>query len=429
MVTSAPPVRAPAPRPRTAEHDLDDRSERFVRAVTVALWCYPLVWALGLGGLAVPVLGATAALYLLRARTVSRSGLLAAAVAVALVMSVPIGVLSFGVETGRLVSVVGNVSAWVMLAGALTAATRTDAVRRVGAPLLWIAAWQGGLVMLSAAVHPVRLPLPLLEGVAGGWPTGLRAYAVNNLYFQDWLDGPAFRSAGLMGNPTWAGAFGAVCILAAPALWARGVNRVLLGAGLAGAGVSVYFSLSRATYLALGVAALVGLLVWVRRRSTIWFHLALTAAPILGAMVAIVAWRLVAQLVTDVNDGRAGSGQSRAAIYTATVDLVRRLVVPVLGYGVKPQSDDLVASVASHSTYLGIVFRAGIVGALLLAALYWRLVRATVTGGRAVGAAIVTFVVIWCILEDFDAGHLIPLALLLIGPVDEPAPVTRRRPG
>lgn len=414
------------PRVLTPAAELDHRSARFVRAMTTVLWCYPLVWALGLGGFAVPVLGAVAGLYLLRVRTISRTGFYAAAVAAALAMSVPIGVFSFGLELGRLVSVIGNIGAWVMLAGALTAATRTGAVARVGAPLMWIAAWQGGLVTLSAALHPVNLPIPLLEGASGGWPSGLRAYAVNDLYFRDWLDGPAFRSAGLMGNPTWAGALGAVCILAVPALWARGVNRLLLVAGVAGAGVSLYFSLSRATYLALGVAALVGLLAWVRCRSTIWFHLLLVTTPLLGAMVVIQFWRLILQFVADINDDREGSGQSRTAIYSVTWHLVRQLVLPVLGYGIKPQNEDLVASVASHSTYLGILFRAGIVGALLLAVLYWRLVRSTVAAGRGVGTAIVTFVLVWCLLEDIDAGHLLPLALLLIGPVDEPAPVPTR---
>ncbi|BDI21643.1 hypothetical protein L3i23_04190 [Herbiconiux sp. L3-i23] len=387
---------------------------RFVRSFSILSFAYPLLWLVGLGGFYWVLVGVLAFLYLIRRGPVA-AALPAIGVLGALVFSLPIGVLAFGLDFGRVASLGGNLLVWLSIAALITVSQEIDLdvlLRRI---VLVIGTAQGAVVTAAIVAYPSSLPIPLLQGIAGRLPSGLGAFAQNRLYSIDWLGEATFRSAGMMAQPTWAGVFGAVtCIVAVSLLTERGWWRVLAVAGVAAGTLSVVLSLSRSTQLALGAAVLIGILVMVGARNRMAFYtLAIVAA--IGAVIVVLLFNeQILEMVKEINGQREGSLETRSDIYARTWELVRQLPVPILGYGIKPQEEGLVASVATHSAYLGILFRAGILGAI---ALFWLLINALVRSLRSwdgYAVAIAVLVLIWCTLEDFDPGHLLPLAVVLV---------------
>lgn len=385
----------------------------FLRVFAIFTFGYPLLWLTGLGGLYWVIIGVSSVIYLVRVRPLRALWPLLVVMA-ALVLSIPIGLLAFGVDFGRIASVGGNLLVWVGVAGLINLALSQDISRLVRQGIVVIGAAQGLLVFLSVLIYPQVLPVPLLQVLTRILPTGIAAFAANRLYAPDWLGEIAFRSAGLMAQPTWAGGFGAITCLVAVTFWRertvwRAIAVVALLAGL----LSVQLSLSRATQLALVASVLVGLLVATRRRSPLAFYT--LAVSLLAIAIAIaLGWNeQIALLLEKVNDQRQGSLSSRSEIYARTWELVRQLPFPLLGYGIKPQEADLVASVATHSSFLGMLFRGGVVGLLGLVALFIGSIRRAVLRANGYAAALAVFLTLWSILEDFDPGHLLPLGLVL----------------
>ena len=171
--------------------------------------------------------------------------------------------------------------------------------------------------------------------------------------------------------------------------------------------------MSRSSWLllagALGVAA-----YYVARRNNAMFAVAFANITL---ALTIAAYVLTGQDIfaefDEINEGRSGSAISRGAIYSTTLGYIRELMVPLIGYGIKPKEEGLVASVATHSTYLGLTFRAGLIGLVLLLAIVVRLIAQVRAAHNALGAGVLAFVAGWMILADIDAGHLVPLFLLL----------------
>ncbi|MER5669725.1 O-antigen ligase family protein [Pseudonocardia alni] len=387
---------------------------------------YLVLWVLGLAAgfwvLAAVVLFPV----LLRSRlTAASAGLVV--VAVALVLSAAIGSAAGYASADRFVGLAANVAVWVALAGMVCAAGRMDPaeLRRLVRAVLTVGTLHSAVAVAAVALHPHLLPVPLLGRYASSLPPGVAAFTTNELVVPGWLDGSVLRAVGMMGNPTWSGAVSAltVLVLLSPAArtWAAAPWRLLAGALCL---VAVYLSYSRATQIALAVAVLAVVLgqVWRAHRAGPAFVVA--CCGLLVAGVAAFAPGVV-DAVTTVNAARAGSAESRGAIYTATLDRLAELGVPVLGYGLKPRGEGLVASIATHSTYLGLTFRAGLVGLLALLVCGVALWRAC-AARSALPRAIVATVAIWSVFEDLDAGHLVPVfavAALALARLDRlPAP-------
>lgn len=398
------------------------------RAAVLVLALYPVAWVLGLAFAFWPVLFVVLLPVLLRSRlTLISRGLVA--VAAVVVLSVPVSVAAGFFVPSRLVGLTANVTVWLAAAGLVhLARTAPEVPRQLARCLVWIGVAQGLLTLAAAAASPAVLPVPLLHGLAGRAPEGVAAFMINGLYVPTWFDGPVHRSSGLMGRPTWGGAFAVVA--AAAALWLhrrRRLPMLPLAGVLLLCAVSVYLSYSRAAYLAVAAGVLVTAVVAALRRGGA--VVAVTVPLTAGAAVwALTGWQALLSSADEVNAAREGSADSRGAIYSTTWDLIEKLPLPVLGYGVKPQQEDLVASVATHSTYLGLVFRGGFLAALLFCAV---LLGTAVVVARArawTALFLVVFTAVWCVLEDFDPGHLVPLGLVLaLGMAAGPPRDARRR--
>lgn len=416
---------------RTTDHGVGRRRSAagawFVRFFQLLTIGYPVLWVIGIGGLYWVFLGFAGLAFIVLQRFIGRAALPLLGVVVALVASVPIGMIAFGLDFSRLASFAGNVLVWVALIALVTAARTHDVVRPAIRGVLVIGIAQGAVTLLAQLAYPTTLPIPLAQGIAGKLPSGLGAFAVNALYTADWLGEIAFRSAGMMAQPTWAGCFGAITVILGlyTVFTARGAWRVLGAVAILAGGYSVGLSLSRSTEIALGIALVVALIVSVRRVSTTLFAV-LGAIALAVVAIVLIGWGgAVAKVVVDINDAREGSLGSRSAIYERTFGLVQQLPLPLLGYGGKPKDGDLVASVATHSTYLGLLFRGGVLGLLALLIFFVLVLVLAIRASNGWAAALAVLTLIWCTLEDFDPGHLVPLAIVIayglaVNPPDGP---------
>ncbi|WP_226366698.1 O-antigen ligase family protein [Pseudonocardia sp. ICBG162] len=393
---------------------------------------YVVLWTLGLAA-GFWVLAAVVLLpALLRSRLTAVSGALLV-VAAALVLSAAIGSAAGYASVDRFVGLAANVAVWLALAAmtGVVAASGPDELRRLVRAVLTVGTVHSVVAVVAVWLYPTLLPVPLLARYAGSLPPGVAAFTTDELVVHGWLDGSVLRAVGMMGNTTWSGAVSAltVLVLLSPAArsWAPAPWRLLAGVACVAA---VYLSYSRATQIALAVALLVVLLrrLWRARRTGP--AVVVAACGLLAAGLAGFAPGVV-EAVTTVNAARAGSAESRGAIYTATLDRLAELGLPVLGYGLKPRGEGLVASIATHSTYLGLTFRAGLVGLLALlvcGVALWR----TCAARSALPRAIVATVAVWSVFEDLDAGHLVPVfvvvALALARLDRDPAPADEEEP-
>jgi O-antigen ligase len=379
------------------------------------LWTawFPVLWLIGVGGLYWVVAGLVSVLYLMGARPRGLA-VLPLVVAGALILSSIIGTVYFGFIAERLISLFGNVLIWVALGAALTIKPLTEDLVRLSRSILGVALIQGMLTLVSVSIAPAKLPVPLLSPLASSLPSGFAAFARNNLYFESWLDGFAARSAGLNAQPTWAGAFAAVALLIALGAITterRGWRVFAILAAIASL-YSIQLSLSRSTWISLAVAAALMLLVLLRRASPMAFFTATALAIIALTIAAMTRLDEIQSWLDQTNAQRAGSAETRGAIYETTWDFVASLPIPILGFGIKPRETDLVASVATHSTYLGLVFRGGYIAVAVFAIMLVAILAASVRNTSVRAAAIAVLVIMWCIFEDLDPGHLVPLGLI-----------------
>lgn len=389
---------------------------------------FPVLWVIGLGAVFWPVLAA------LGVRPIARSrfdGAMFAVlgVIVALVLSCGIGAAAGYAGAGRVIGLAANVSVWVGMLGLLAAEQGADRATRLRflRVCVVVGTLHSVLALGALAVYPTALPVPLLGGMADRLPSGIGNFTSRELIDQSWAGGEVLRTVGMMAQPTWSGAVAALTVLLTmflfPTLsrWARvaAVPGMFVNLG------NVYFSYGRATQIGL-VAVL--LLVVVRLLVRRWRFGPALVVLAAGATVvgAVLAAGTLVETVVEVNDTREGSADARGAIYERTLALIGMLRVPLLGYGVKPAEEGLIANVATHSSYLGLLFRAGILGVLAFAVFLCLLLRRCLRAESGLPVAIVVFTAIWCVFEDVDAGHLVPL--LLVGAVFAAGTTRREEP-
>lgn len=400
------------PRPLTAAAD-----DRFLRFLHILTFAYPLLWLIGAAGFYWVLLGLAGIVYLPTRRWIARIAAPLVALVVILLASMPIGIVAFGFDLSRIASFFGNLLVWTGIIALVTLASVRPASVAVliSRGVLVIGTAQGAITFAAQLAYPTKLAVPLLEPLATRLPSGLAAFATNGLYVPDWLGEIAFRSSGMMGQPTWAGAVGAItAIVAVRALVVdRGAWRLVAVAALVAGMYSLDLSLSRSTQISLVVAVLVGVLVALRRYGALLFAVLSTCGAVALALVVMLFGSQIAGLLTNINDAREGSADSRGAIYVATFDFILRLPLPLIGYGIKPKEDGLVASIATHSSYLGLLFRGGVLGLLTLLVFFAIVLLLAVRASNGWAAALATLIAIWCLLEDLDPGHLVPLGIVL----------------
>lgn len=383
------------------------------KALIYALLAYPLLWLLGLGGFFFIV----SAVIVVIGNGILRGPLSRAVLALlgVALLSAIYGSVALGFQPDRLLGLAGNLAVWVVMAALAGARDPRWAARALQKALLAVGAAQGLLVTLMYAIYPLQLPVPLGVLPQSLLPASLAAFAQRGVVYQDWLGEAALRTIGMSGNPTWAGAFSVLVLMISLAPLGRDTQseRLLrLTAGLSSVPV-IILSLSRMTLAALAVAVVVALAMHWRRNGGPIGDAVLVLA-VAGAAAAVVThFGSIVNWVSEINGAREGSAETRGAIYTATLDRIREHPFPLFGYGIKPQVEGLVASVATHSTYLGAIYRFGLAGAAIIAWIFVMAGRWAMRQRDYLGIAIMVFIVLWCLLEDFDPSHMLPLGLSL----------------
>jgi hypothetical protein len=430
--------------PRQAAEPPEALSAGYIRG-------YAAMWLLGLGFLWWPVL----LLRAVRARLPgARPQLLPLLVAGCLLLSLLIATVS-GAPLARIVGASYNLSVWTGLVVLTAVRIDLDGVARgigqlAGLQSLAVLAALATYPLFSGAVLPASrlLPRAVTEEPA------LESFANVRLIIEDYFGDVVLRAAGFFGNATWAGALAALGLLVTPQLIRTGPTRSRISYGLLCVldVVVLYLSYSRNTWIAVG-AGLMAMGVVALRRARRWFLLTVLAASVVGVGAYVATSVDLGEAFESFNSVREGSLGSRTAIYTATWQAFQDSPFPLLGSGIKDRVPGLVASLGTHSGYLGTLYRGGILAAvfllLWLCALAFRSWQAS--SPIAMGATV--FAGLWFVAEDIDAGHLAPLALLLavaalgarvrpdtgrrrgapvgVAPVDHPsghrlAPLTRR---
>lgn len=383
-------------------------AERFGGLLVKSVAAYPLLWATGFGGFYLGVMAVLAATYLVRTK-VPALAQVPLWIAALIMGSIPVGVLHFHVGASRVLSALYNAGVWVLISAIVTAASRVNIRTSLSRALLLLLAAQAALVIVGLAVYPQRLPVPVFSELAGAMPGAFGDLGRPDIVNQAWLGRVVMRTSGIMSQAVSAGGFAAAAALAVASH--RENPRWVRFAAVAAAAPVVYFSLARTTYALVGVALIIWLVFAVSRRDQLTAVGLAIMAVILATSATIYWWTEIVATLDEVNDLRAGSAESRGEIYGITIDYVLAHPFPLLGYGVKPQAEGLVASIATHSTVLGLAFRGGVIAALLfLAFMFILLVRATAESDvTAVTAAV--FIAGWAAQADLDVGNLIPVLL------------------
>lgn len=380
---------------------------RFHRLVVV----FPVFWLLGLAPLFWVVAAIWAGLSLITVRTprcvVTHVSALSALVAVALLISIPLGLAGSIGGSSRAVSAAVLAGQWLLFGEVLRRYWNNDERWSLLRALLLVSLFHGLLVvaLVLGVPWPQALPLQTL-------PSGLPGIDANpSPLSESWFGGPVLRASGIQSNPTWSGAFGAVSLALGLRSLLAGRDRLLAGIVLLGSVFVIWLSYARAVWVATLFAVAVGVAVLLSRYFPRTWLAALHLIPAAVLSVLLLWWSEWTDVWSRVDSVRQGSSDSREAIYAATIELLAQHPLPLLGWGIKPEVGELVASVGSHSTYLGLAHRGGILGLGLAISLLACVIVLTVRFRDALALAAASGVALWAVFEDLDAGHFVLVAL------------------
>ena len=334
------------------------------------------------------------------------------------IFSIPIGYLYFETDLSRTLGGINNALVWITVSILVRAKISVDQQARLAQGLINIALFQGVIVLLAKILYPKLLPFPLFQQVSRDFGVNASSFADRNVVYIDWFEEFTQRTSGIMGHATWAGGFSALAIIlllkfhieSKKPFYKYAPQYLLLG-------YVVFLSLSRSVLV---VSALTLFTVFFARL-TINKPSVIKVAAIFVAAISVIfllflglVTNVLQEFLTTLNEARAGSILTRGDIYSVTLDYLQRHPLPLIGFGIKPKGEGLVASIGTHSTFLGVLFKGGLLG--LLAFLFFVIVslRNLIKRKNFFGLAIFVFITLWCLLEDFDGGHLIPLFFVLI---------------
>jgi len=329
----------------------------------------------------------------------------------------------------RLVGAFINLTVWIILCRCLSREANRVEGEGVVRGLLDLALFQGVLVVGARVVYPSlsgdTLPLARLLPSSLAGDANVAAFSTVRLAIPDYYDGVVIRTAGIFANPTWAGAFAAVGILIllfAPGSLSPSLRRPTVRAALVVLlGITLYYSYARIDVLGLLVASVAVVAVKARRiiHPSLWMASAFTTA---GALVAVLPLLPFSSWLADLNSHREGSLVARVDIYGPTLRGVSLAATPLLGAGTKDRVEGLVASLGTHSTYLGLAYRGGVLAAVAFVVLLVALGARSFKRNASLAFGFVCFLALFSITDDIDAGHLLPLLLIVIHGSTTPEP-------
>ena len=383
-----------------------------------AIASYPVLWMLGLAFFFWPLLLVRVAL-IKRPRRIPPG--LITAIPVLLALSLALAVSLGETEPGRAISAVYNIIIWEFLVVALSIRWTSRDLQQLVRGIVSLATVQGVVVFAAIWSYPAGSGLsPLITKIL---PASLlsdasaQSFLVNNLAFADYYSGPVLRTSGFFGHPNWGAGLAGIATILAVAELAKALrpgSRRALSLRifqLTSCAVPLQYAYSRTTVVAvaLGLAVGVAVLVCTVTPRKVWVTILAGGVTLTAAVAATVDWT---RAYHQFNEPRLGSLISRSDIYRSTWHVILNHPVTVLGVGTKERVPGLAASLGTHSTYLGLVYRGGWAAAisfvLALIALLWFAIRR----GQWLAAALVCFVGLWATAEDLDVGHFMPLGLL-----------------
>jgi O-antigen ligase len=145
-----------------------------------------------------------------------------------------------------------------------------------------------------------------------------------------------------------------------------------------------------------------------------------------AALLAVLVFVSPQKIIRVASQFRKGSTISRGVLYRIT--LAEAVKKPVLGHGFKPRVEDSPLPVGSHSTYIGVLYKTGFLGLLILGAFWLAVLRTwwrqrprwpaneTLRHLWTFGGVALLAGLIWMFAEDLDAQPIASyLYFILIG--------------
>lgn len=325
-----------------------------------------------------------------------------------------------GGEPSRLLAASANLAIWLVWCLTLARKWGREDADGLVRGIVDLALFQGFLVVAGRLVYPAFagtvLPLARLFPKSIGQEQNVQAFTTVNLAQPGFYGRSVIRTAGIFGQGTWAGGFAAFALVLllfsgrSLGPWQR--RWPVRGAAIALSALTLYWSYSRVDALALVVASLAVLAIKGRRflPPSLWLA---TLCLFVGTTVAILPALPLGTWFERTNELRQGSLVARGEIYNSTLDAVRKLPTPLFGVGIKEHSDELVASRGTHSTYLGLAYRGGVVCAVAFVVFLLGLAYRGVRENAEVAVGLACFVLVWCFTDDIDVGNFMPIAILI----------------
>jgi hypothetical protein len=334
------------------------------------------------------------------------------------VLSIPIGLFYFQVGIDRVLSALVNSLVWITSSFLVSYNLKNMQIRKLLKILINIALIQSVIVISAKILFPKISPIPILHNTMKIFGTNSSAFANNEIIYIDWLNGSAFRTHGIMANATWAGGYSALAIILLLKYQPLNLKEILRNSiKYIALSYVVILSLSRSVLIALFLSIISGLIVnFLFSRGPEGRISVLIFGFVVGISVTIIVVSSgnLQAIFEGINQTRSGSLQTRSDIYQTTINLIQSHPLPLLGYGIKPSGEGLVASVATHSTPLGVLFKGGLLGLVAYVFFIFGAFKKLFDSKSSIGFSLFFFIMLWSLLEDFDGGHLIPLYLALV---------------
>lgn len=356
-----------------------------IRAVGLTLAALPLWWVLGLEQFIWPVLlGCIATTVVLTRRDWVWVGA-ARWMALFVVIHVISGL--FIVESFRLITFTRNFGAYVaglcLLITVPSCARSWKDIRYLLLSLLWLLL--GSLIVGALGVFDVWRPTftSAVGGVAPGNLSGSSygsRIATRSTGNVSWFLGfTYFRVTSMF---MYATIYGTTVAVLTPLILflvtrIRSGMVLLVAAGLLPLlAVNLVFTTARVAFLALVLSGMVFALVYSKRSRMTWLLLSFGLLALLPLAIGGGALPAVEDTVSSVVLARGeGSYVSRMAVYQATLSGV--IERPIFGWGTERDVPGLRFPAGSHSHYLGILYKQGVLGFLVFLALLASVWRAT----------------------------------------------------
>lgn len=325
-----------------------------------------------------------------------------------------------GADPSRLVAASANLTVWVTLCLVLARQWGWRDAGEVIRGVVDLAVFQGVLVVLARLIYPTlsgaSLPLARLLPESIASEPNVAAFTTVQLAQEGYYGQFVIRAGGIFGNATWTGGFAAVALLmllfGGKYLGPQMQRPLFRGGAIVLSALTLYWSYARVDVLAFAVAAAAILAIKTRRHAhpSLWLASVLI---VLGTTIAVLPALPLAEWFGEANAPRQASLETRVDIYGATLDAVQDSPTPLVGEGIKQRSEGLVASQGTHSSYLGLTYRGGVLCVASFIVFLLALGYRGVHENSELTVGLVFFLLVWCVTDDIDAGNLVALAILV----------------